>query len=196
MRKLLLSVVLGLSSGFAFADIPTVECAGCVSLREFGNFGSAQLFRATGPTSASVGNDRVWVVNPHTGQRAFVDIDTPITLFYFLGTPIPVPDFTQTEITATWDDGSASATWVLPSEVLEAMGLGIEIAEEVDTPEVTADEFDQLPGFDDFYVWQFIGTQGGTEPVQLRFSLWSFSAQYVAGIPIVTVYECAWSSAC
>ena len=196
MRRLLLAMVLAVSSGFAFADVPTVECAGCSSLRDFGNFGSAQLYRATGPISATVGNDRVWVINPKTGKRAFVDIDTPITLFYFMGAPIPVPDFTQTEINATWDDGSISATWLLPSEILEAMGQGIEIAEEVDTPEVTEEEFDQLPGFNDAYVWQFIGTQGGVGPVELLYNLWSFSSLYIGGTPVVTVYECAWSSAC
>ena len=198
MRKLLLSVVLMLSSGVALAVDPTVDCAGCVSLRDFGNFGAAQLYRATGTLSATVGNDRIWVVNPATGQKAFVDLDTPVELIYFMGIPIPIPDFAQTEINATWLDGSQSSTWILPVEIVIAIAECIELAESDATPEVTAEEVAELPGFNDAYVWQFIGADGGILPQQLMYNLWSFSVLYGSGggVPLVTVFECAWSSAC
>jgi len=198
MHKLILSVVLMLSSGWAVAADPTVDCSGCTSLRDFGNFGAAQLFRVSGPMSATLGNDRIWVVNPTTGARVFVDLDTPVKVYYFLGVPIPIVDFTQTEINATWIDGSASAKWVLPNEVVIAIGESIELAEADETPEVAAEELPDLPGFDDAYIWQFIGTQGGRLPVDLFFNLWSFSVLYEGGggTPLVTVYECAWTSAC
>ena len=198
LHGLLLCAVLMLGSGWALAVDPTVACSGCTSLRDFGNFGAAQLFRASGPISASVGNDRIWVINPTTGALAFVDLDTPVELFYVLGIPIPIPDFTQTKISATWIDGSASATWVLPNEVVIAIGECIELAEVDATPEVTAEEFSELPGFDDAYVWQFIGLSNGLLPAELLFNMWSFSIFYggTSSTPIVTVFECAWSSAC
>jgi hypothetical protein len=186
-----------LSSGWAFSADLTVACSGCTSLRDFGNFGAAQLFRASGPLSASVGNDRIWVFNSTTGARAFVDLDTPVELFYFLGIPLPIPDFTKTEINATWLNGSESATWVLPNEVIIAIGESIGLAEEDDTPEVSVEELSELPGFNDAYVWQFAGFSAGLLPVELTFNRWSFSILYGgARTPIVTVYECAWTLAC
>jgi hypothetical protein len=198
MRSLLLFVVLTCGSGLALAVDPTVDCSGCLSLRDFGNFGAAQIYRASGTLSATVGNDRLWVVNPETGKMAFVDIDTPVDMFYFLGAPIPIPDFTKTEVNATWADGSESATWILPNEIVAAMGESVDVVESDATPEITAAELLQVAGFDDDYVWQFIGLLGGQVPMGLLYNLWSFSVLYegVSGTPLVTVYECAWSSAC
>jgi len=196
MHRLLLSAVLLLGSGWAMAVAPTVECRGCVSLRDFGNFGAAQLYRATGTMSASVGNDRIWVVNPDSGRSAFVDLDTPLFSTSLFGVPMWVPDYTQMEINATWIDGSESASWTLPNEVIAAMGESIEVAEDHESPEVTPAELSELPGFDEAYIWQFIGTSGSLFPTALYYNVWSFSVFYDSTTPIVTVIECAWTSAC
>ena len=198
MHRLLLSVVLTLSSGLVLAVEPTVNCSGCVSLKDFGNFGAAQLFRSTGALSATVGNDRIWVVNPETGKRVFVDLDTPMTSTFLFGIPIPIPDFTQTEVNATWSNGSNADVWILPNEVVVAMGECIDMAESDATPAVTAEELPDLAGFNDSYVWQFIGAAGGVSPGRLAFNQWAFSVLYISGgpTPVVTIIECAWSSAC
>ena len=197
MHKLVVCTVMLLSSGWVLAADPTVACSGCTSLRDFGNFGAAQLYRASGPVSASVGNDRIWVFNSTTGTRVFVDLDTPVELFYFLGIPLPIPDFTKTEINATWLDGSESATWVLPNEVIIAIGESIGLAEEDATSEVTVGELSELPGFDDAYVWQFASISAGLLPAELVFNMWSFTIFYNGSrAPLVTVFECAWSGLC
>ena len=54
---------------------------------------------------------------------------------------------TQTEINATWIDGSETTTWIFPNEIIIAIGE-------------------------------------------------SLAVMYEGPTPLVTVYECAWSSAC
>ena len=44
-RRLLMAAVL-LCPGLAAAEVLRTECAGCETLRDFGNYGAAQLYRA------------------------------------------------------------------------------------------------------------------------------------------------------
>ena len=199
MLKLILCSVLSLTSTLALAVVPRVDCSGCSSLREFGNFGAASLYRSTGPAGPAVGNDKIWVDNPTTALSAFVDVDTPMTTLTFMGTEIPIPNLAQTKINATWADGSGSATWVLPNAVVDAIGEGIEAAENHGTPAVTPEEVAELPGLSGTPSWDSTGWSAYTPSAgTLSSGLWVF---YVTGfggqaVPVVTVVECAWKGFC
>ena len=199
MLKLILCSLLLFTSTLALAVVPRVDCNGCSSLREFGNFGAASLYRSTGPAGPAVGNDRIWVDNPTTAVSAFVDVDTPMTKLTFMGTEIPVPNLAEMEVNATWADGSASATWVLPNAVVDAIGKGIEAAEKHKSSAVTPQEVANLPGLGGTDGWNASGWSADTPSVgRLSSGLWVFYVRGFGGeaVPVVTVVECAWKSLC
>jgi hypothetical protein len=192
MRSLL-GAVLILVSGISYGSIPTVLCGDCTSLREFGNFGAAQLWRAVGATGPEVGTDKIWVRNPSTNRRAFVDVDRPYLRINFLGIPLVIPDLSKQEVNATWDDASASATWVLPNEVIGAIEEAFDVAEseQPSEPNLSIPGFDSLPGINDL-VWQVTGNS-------IRSGLWTFHfSTLFGGYPnaVVSVVECEWLSGC
>ena len=202
-RKLSLLWMLVLLPCSAFAaSVPSVECSGCRTLTDFGNYGAAVLYQAVGVGGPSTGSDRVWVVNPSTSKRAFVDIDTPLRITLFYGFSIPVPDLTKQEINATWGDGSGSASYELPVEVIDAIGDCIDIeldihrddspAEEEDIPE---QEFRALPGFNGG-PWQY--RYLNVNPYTLINGSWEFSVNRASSspAPLVNVVECAWHDGC
>ncbi len=193
-RGLLMAALLGLP-GWVAAEVLRTECSGCETLRDFGNYGAAQLHRAVGPMGPAVLNDRIWVVNSGTGRQAFVDLDTPITLFYLLGAPIPLPDLLRTEINATWEDGSLTETWILPNEVIGAMAEALVAAGEVGAAPDSAELLDRLPGFGSGGGWYHAGSVGSM--TSTHFGAWSFWVRYDSyGRAVVTVYECAYTSGC
>jgi|GEM_PF-2801831 len=179
--------------------VPSTTCNSCTSLRDFGSFGAAQIYRTTGGFGPAVGADKVWVNNTDTGQSAFVDVDTPgIRIGSLGGIYLPIPDVTKTEINATWADGSATEIWIVPNEVMGAIAEGIERAEQHGPGnEVTPREARNLPGFSDIpfnFDRILLGVIGrGT----FSTSTWVFAATTtVYGNPVVTVHECAWSDVC
>jgi hypothetical protein len=179
----------------AAAEALRAECAGCETLRDFGNYGASQLYRAVGPMGPAVLNDRIWVVNPVTGRQAFVDLDTPIVLVYLLGAPIPVPDLLRTEINATWGDGSVTEIWVLPNEVIGSMAEALAVADELETPPDSAQLLDRLPGFGSGGGWYHAGSVGSM--TSTHYGAWSFWVRYDSyGRAVVTVYECSYASTC
>jgi hypothetical protein len=179
----------------AVAEALRTECAGCETLRDFGNYGAAQLYRAVGPMGPAVLNDRIWVVNPDTGRQVFVDLDTPTTLVYFFGAPIPVPDLLRTEINATWGDGSVTEIWVLPNEVIGSMAEALISVDSAGTPPVNAELLDRLPGFGYGGGWYHAGSVGSM--TSTHYGAWSFLVRYDSyGRAVVTVYECAYASVC
>jgi len=187
MLRLLL-VVLTTISVPALAETLRVECSGCTTLRDFGNFGAAALYRAVGPMGPAVGADRIWVENPGTGESVFVDLDTPISMLTVLYTQLPLPDLTRTEINATRADGSESQTWVLPNEVVAAIAESIGLAERRDTPEVTPEELDELPGFSPAAGGWHSDRAGG-----LWWGDWRFSVTgNVEWVPQIRIVECTW----
>lgn len=199
-----LAALLLFAGAFAYAgSLPSVDCAGCTTLRDFGNYGAASLYQATGIGGPAVGSDRIWVQNPRTGRRAFVDIDTPVTFTALYGFAFPVPDLTRQEVNATWADGSASTTYLLPVEVIDAIGdaLETEFLQHRDDPSQTPDvdvppeEFDKLPGFNGL-PWQYFNFP--LIPFNLSNGGWDFSVQLPSGsaAPVVEVVECAWHSGC
>jgi hypothetical protein len=202
--KFTLATLLLLGGLHAHADtLPSVDCAGCTTLREFGNYGAASLYQVVGVGGPAVGSDRIWVRNPVTGRSVFVDIDTPVTMTAVYGFAIPVPDLTRQEVNATWANGSASMSYLLPVEVIDAIGDALEtefLEHREDAPgtpdtEVPADEFDNLPGFNDL-PWQYFNFP--FVPFSLSNGGWSFSVQLSSGspVPVVEVVECAWHSGC
>jgi hypothetical protein len=116
---------------------------------------------------------------------------------------VPVPDLTKQEVNVTWSDGSASAAYELPVEVIDAIGdsLDSEYKTHGDEPsaapepEIPLDEFDKLPGFNGS-PWQYMNLP--QIPFILMNGGWEFSVQYVSGsaTPVVEVVECAWHSGC
>lgn len=198
MPKMLLWLALSVFPVAAVA-VPRVECQGCATLQQFGNFGAALLYRATGPMGPAVGSDQVWVDNPGTGRSVFVDVDTPFIQHTFMGTEIPIPNLTEMEINATWGDGSGSGIWVLPTAVLAAMGESIEVAENHGTPAVTPDEVAELPGLGGLGAWQTPGWSiGGGSYGMLSSGSWVFRVDGFGNdaVPIVMIVECAWQSLC
>lgn len=198
MPKMLLWLALSVFSAAAVA-IPRVDCQGCTSLQEFGNFGAASLYRATGPMGPAVGSDQVWVDNPGTGRSVFVDVDTPFIQHTIMGTQIPIPDLTAMEINATWADGSGTGVWVLPTAVLAAIGESIEVAESNGTPEVTPDEIAELPGLTGLGAWRSNGwSVDGVSFGTLASGVWVFEVSAFGGngVPVVMIVECAWQSLC
>lgn len=197
MLKVFLFLAL-VSGSSAAAALPRVDCNGCSSLREFGNYGAASLYRATGPAGPAVGSDRVWVDNPGTGASVFVDVDTPIVQHTVMGTEIPIPDLTHMEINATWADGSGTGTWILPNAVLAAMGESIEAAERNGTPEVTPEEVKEIPGLSGKTPWRTSGWSGGHWGFgRLQSGGWVFRVHGTGrALPIVTIVECVWENVC
>jgi hypothetical protein len=198
MRKMLLLLMASLVSVTALA-VPRVDCNACTTLREFGNFGAASLYRATGPAAPAVGSDQIWVDNRLTGKSVFVDLDTPIILHTIMGTEIPIPDLTQLEVNAIWADGSGRSVWVLPNAVLGAIGASIEAAENYESPEVTPEEVMVLPGLGDGAAWEGLDwyiTNGGSGT--LSSGGWVFVVTGSGGesAPIVMVVECLWWNFC
>jgi hypothetical protein len=198
----LILLLAGVSS--ALADtLPAVDCSGCATLNDFGNYGAAVLYQAVGVSGPAVGSDRIWVRNPNTGKKAFVDVDTPVRLAIIYSVTVPLPDFTKQEVNVTWSNGSASAAYELPVEIIDAIGetlnaeYGAHAAEpsEAQEPEIPLEEFDRLPGFNG-NPWQYMYLP------QIPFTLinggWEFSVQRVSGsvTPVVEVVECAWHSGC
>lgn len=195
MHRYLLIATLLVFPGWAAAEALRTECPGCETLRDFGNFGAAQLYRAVGPMGPAVLNDRIWVVNPETGRQVFVDLDTPATLVYFFGAPIPVPDLLRTEINATWGDGSVMETWILPNEVIGAMAEALVVADDSETPPDSTQLLDRLPGFGSGGGWSHAGSVGSM--TSTHYGAWSFWVRYDSyGRAVVTVYECAYGSGC
>lgn len=195
MRRRLLMAAALVFPGMAVAEALRTECAGCETLRDFGNYGAAQLYRAVGPMGPAVLNDRIWVVNPDTGRQVFVDLDTPTTLVYFFGAPIPVPDLLRTEINATWGDGSVMETWILPNEVIGSMAEALISVDSAGTPPVNAELLDRLPGFGSGGGWYHAGSVGSM--TSTHYGAWSFLVRYDSyGRAVVTVYECAYASVC
>lgn len=191
MDRLLLTIAVIVLPAGALATDLTTDCQGCITLRDFGNFGAAQLYRASGVSASAVGNDRIWVVNPNTGKRVFVDLDTPITNISLFGVQIPVPDITRMEINATWGDGSAMEIWILPVEVLASIAESIEVAETDTTPEVSEEELSELPGFDTSVLWEFSGTWGQLAPGSIYWgSTWVFSSVWIGGAPFISIGVC------
>ena len=150
----LMSMVAGFSA--AAADmVPTVDCQGCATLNDFGNYGAAALYQAVGVSGPMVGTDRIWVRNPYTGSKAFVDMDLPMRISMIYSFSVPVPDLTKQEVNVTWSDGSASAIYELPVEVIDAIGDSLDSEYKVhgdepsgaQEPEIPLGEFDRLPGF-------------------------------------------------
>jgi hypothetical protein len=184
-----------LCPGLAAAEVLRTECAGCETLRDFGNYGAAQFYRAVGPMGPAVLNDRIWVVNPVTGRQVFVDLDTPITLVYFLGAPIPVPDLLRTEINATWGDGSVTEIWILPNEVIGSMAEALASTDAAGTPPLSPELLDRLPGFGSGGGWHHTGSVGSM--TSTHYGAWSFWVRYDSyGRAVVSVYECAYMSGC
>ena len=204
MRKAALSLLLLLAPLAAYAQtIPTVTCSGCESLNDFGNYGAAVLYQAVGVTGPMVGSDRIWVRNPVTGRRAFVDMDLPMRIVMLYGFSAPIPDLTRQEVNVTWDNGAASAAYELPVEVIDAIGDSLEsefLIHQNETPatpeqEMPAPEFDALPGFNG-EPWRYQNLP--LIPYTLMNNGWEFNVQYVSGsaTPVVEVVECAWHSGC
>lgn len=202
-RKSLLPWILLLLPCSAFAaSIPSVDCSGCRTLTDFGNYGAAVLYQAVGVGGPSAGSDRVWVANPSTGKRAFVDIDTPMRFSMFYGFSIPVPDLTKQEINATWSNGSGSASYELPVEVIDAIGDSIDTELDIhrddspgDEEDIPQQEFQALPGFNGG-PWQYRYLHAN--PYTLINGSWEFSVHGVLNspTPIVNVVECAWHDGC
>ena len=198
MPKMLLWLALSLVSGAAVA-VPRVDCQGCATLREFGNFGAASLYRATGPMGPAVGSDQVWVDNPGSGRSVFVDVDTPFIQHTIMGTQVPIPDLTVMEINATWADGSGTGVWLLPTAVLAAIGESIELAENNGSPAVTPDEVAELPGLNGLGAWHTSGSSvDGASFGTLASGVWVFAVDGFGGgaVPVVVIVECAWQSLC
>ena len=203
LRETLLILLLGAFSFSAFAaSVPSVACFDCRTLDDFGNYGAAVLYQAVGVGGPATGSDRVWVVNPSTSKRAFVDIDSPMRIGIFYGFSLPVPDLTRQEINATWGDGSGSASYELPVEVIDAIGDTIDIEQDIhrdDSPGVEEDipqqEFRALPGFNGG-PWQY--RYPNLNPYMLINGNWEFSVHRVLSspTPIVNVVECAWHDGC
>ncbi len=204
LRESALALFLGTIPLFASAGgIPTVECSGCSRLQDFGNFGAAQLYQAVGISGPATGSDRVWVHNPRTARRAFVDVDTPVRMAMAYGITFPIPDLTRQEINVTWGDGSGSLVYELPVEVIEAIGdaVGAEWDVHADDPPASSggdipwQEFDGLPGFNGD-PWRYL--ELNLNPYTLVNGGWVFSVQRLpdSPTPLVRVVECAWHDGC
>ena len=178
------------------SPVARVICDGCTTLRAFGNFGAASLYRATGPMGPAVGNDRIWVDNPSTGNSVFVDVDTPMMLATIMGTQVPVPDVTKAEVNAEWLDGSASEAWVVSNEVLASMAASIEAAERHGTDEVSPDEVEQLPGLSERDVWSGVDHGSWARVSTGRWVFHHTDAVPATGTPVVTIIECVWEGSC
>ncbi len=203
LRKSWLTLLLCFVSLSTFAEsVPSVECSGCRTLVDFGNYGAAVLYQAVGVGGPATGSDRIWVVNPSTSKRAFVDIDAPMRISMFYGFSIPVPDLTRQEVNATWSDGSGSASYELPVEVIDAIGDSIDTELDIHRDDSSAEEegipqheFQALPGFNGA-PWQY--RYLNVNPYMLINGNWEFSVDRAlsAPAPIVNVVECAWHDGC
>lgn len=197
MSRLSLCALILFCCAPAFAGpIARVSCDGCATLRAFGNFGAASLFRATGPLSPAVGNDRIWVDNPSSGKSVFVDLDIPVAQGTFMGTQVPIPNLTRMEVNAEWADGSASASWEVANEVLASMAASIEAAERHGTGEVTADEVEQLPGLSAQDVWSGLPQGSWTRVSTGRWVFMLPTGLPATRTPVVTIIECVWENSC
>ena len=126
----------------------------------------------------------------------------PMRLSMFYGFSIPVPDLTKQEINATWSDGSGSASYELPVEVIDAIGDCIDTELDIhrdesptEEEEIPLQEFRALPGFNGG-PWEY--RYLNMNPYLLINGNWGFSVDRALSsrAPRVNVVERAWHDGC
>ena len=196
-RKVLTAALLCTFSISAFSTpasatssaIPTVNCSGCTSLREFATYGAASLYMVNGWT-AVIFTDFIWVHNPTTGRRALVDLDATV-----LGTIVTpwgaatMIDFSRLDVYAEWSDGSANLEFTTHREVIAAIAASIraDFQAHGHTYDLPVTELALLPEFNGA-AWNH---GPSSHQSWLTSGAWGFTVSgHGTASPIITVTEC------